>query len=114
MIYNTIISPYFNYCNLAWGSSTDHAMRRLLYLQKRAIRLVLHADYFAHTKPLFLKVKLLNVLDLCNYSFAIFMYLCFNNFIPISLSSKFCLNSALHSYNTRSSSNFHLNKTKYN
>ena len=69
MIYNAIISPHFNYCNLAWGSSTDHAMIRLLCLQKRAIRLVFNADYFAHTKPLFLKLKLLNVLDLCNDSF---------------------------------------------
>ena len=49
MIYNAIISPYFSYCNLAWGPSTDHAMKKLLCLQKRAIRLVLHADYFAHT-----------------------------------------------------------------
>ena len=74
LIHNAIISPYFNYCNLAWGSSTDHAMRRLLCLQKRAIRLVLHADYFTHTKPLFLKLNVLNILDLCNYCFAIFKF----------------------------------------
>ena len=28
MIYNALVSPYFNYCNLAWGSATDYAMTK--------------------------------------------------------------------------------------
>ena len=89
MLYNAIIQPYFQYCNIAWGSSSNSAMLRLLRLQKRAVRVISHASYLAHTKPLFLELKLLNVFDFSDFNLAIFMYSCYNELIPTSLSDKF-------------------------
>ena len=68
MLYNAIIQPYFQYCNIAWGSSSNSAMLRLLRLQKRAVRIIYHANYLAHTKPLFLKLKILNVFDISDFN----------------------------------------------
>ena len=96
MLYNAIIQPYFQYCNIAWGSSSNSAMLRLLQLQKRAVRVISHASYLAHTKPLLLELKLLNVFDFSDFNLAIFMYLCYNELIPTSLSDKFCLNTEVH------------------
>ena len=112
MLYNAIIQPYFQYCNIAWGSSSNSTMLRLLRLQKRPVRTISHASYLAHTKPLFRNLKILNVFEFSDFNLAIFMYLCYNGFIPTSISDKFCLNPDVHTHNTRGSSNFHLPKIR--
>ena len=70
--------------------------------------------YLAHTKPLFAKMKILNVFDLNNYNITIFMYLCSKNKLPHLISSYFYLNQDVHDYNTRSSTNYHLPLVKSN
>ena len=114
MIYNSIISPYFQYCNLAWNSSATYmySMLRLYRLQKRAVRLISHANFLAHTKPLFNNLNMLNIFDFSDYEIAYFMYLCFKNYIPNSISEFFCYNADIHSYNTHGTSNFHLPKIR--
>ena len=112
MIYNSIISPYFRYCNIAWSSCNSYSTLRLYRLQKRAVRVITHANFLAHTKPLFSQLNLLNVYDFSDYEIAIFMYLCYKSYIPNNISELFCYNADIHSYNTRGSSNFHLPKIR--
>ena len=112
MIYNSIISPYFQYCNLAWNSSATYSILRLYRLQKRAVRIISHANFLAHTKPLFNNLNMLNIFDFSDYEIATFMYLCFKNYIPNSISEFFCYNADVHSYKTRGASNFHLPKVR--
>ena len=112
MIYNAIISPHLQYCNLAWGSSATYSMLRLHRFQKKAVRLISHAKFLAHTKPLFNNLSIMNIFEFSDYNIATFMYLCYNNFIPKNLSMKFCLNADIHFYNTRGSFNFHLPKIR--
>ena len=78
MLYNTLIVPHLNYCILAWGNSSDRNMSRIFKIQKRAIRLICHSAYYAHTKPLFLNLKLLNIYEMFKFQVAIFMYSCHN------------------------------------
>ena len=87
-------------------------MNRLFILQKRAVRIITHSEYLAHTKPIFSLLKLLNVYDLYNFQCAIFMYLCYNKLLPASALIHFNLNMQVHGHQTRSSSNFHLPPTR--
>ena len=80
--------------------------------EKKAVIIISHANYPALTKPLFLKLKILNVFDFSDFNLAIFMYLCYNELIPTSLSDKCCLNTEVHAHNTRGSSNFPLPKIR--
>ena len=107
-IYNAIILPFFNYCNIAWCNSTDYYINRLFLLQKKAVRIISHSAYNAHTKPLFAKLNILNVFDLNYYNIAIYMFLCSKNQIPSHISSYFYLNSNIHNYNTRSAADYHV------
>ena len=37
MIYNAVILPHLNYCNIAWGNSNNYRMLRLHKLQKKLL-----------------------------------------------------------------------------
>ena len=50
-IYNSLILPHFNYCHLAWGSNIT-AGHKLHLLQKKAVRIVDHRHFLAHTEPI--------------------------------------------------------------
>ena len=108
MLYYSLIHPYLNYCNIAWANCKDYHFTRLFKLQKRAIRVVSKASFYAHTQILFYDLKILNLFNLNIYNIAIFMYLCSKNKIPIRISTEFHLNSTIHSYSTRNSANFHV------
>ena len=108
ILYYSLIYPYINYCNIAWANSTDYYITRLFKLQKRAVRVVSKASYYAHTRPLFLNLKILNLSNVNIYNVSIFMYLCSKNKIPLRISKQFNLNSSIHNYSTRNSINFHI------
>ena len=109
ILYFSLIYPYLNYCNIAWANSTDYYMTRLFKLQKRAIRVVSNTSFYAHTRPLFLDLKILNLNNVNIYNISIFMYLCGKNKkIPLRISMQFHLNTSIHKYFTRNSTNVHI------
>ena len=108
MIYNAIITPHLNYCNVSWASSTNYSMERLFRLQKKAVRIVFHANFLAHTSPIFFKLNLLNVYDLNVFNIAILMFLVFINAVPLPLIQNFNLVSEITSYEIRNPLNFYL------
>ena len=64
MLYNSMILPYLNYCNLVWGSAYKSNLQRIVILQKRVIRIVDKSYYNAHTEPIFKKLNLLKFQDI--------------------------------------------------
>ena len=48
-LYNSLIASHLNYRILEWGIVAT----RVEKLQKKAIRLITHSKYIAHTNPLF-------------------------------------------------------------
>lgn len=111
LIYNTIILPHLYYGITAWGNANATHIQRLIVLQKRAIRIVAHAPFLAHTQPLFASLKILRLNEMYMYQSAIFMYLCQHLLLPSSLQALFSLNNKFHNYDTRSANKFHLPKT---
>ena len=85
-LYNTLILPHINYCNLSWGKEND----AILLLQKRAVRAIASAGYRSHSEHLFKFYNLLKVNDIYKQRLLVFYYNIlnkvissnFNNFIP--------------------------------
>ena len=61
MLFNTLIYPYLQYCNIAWASQYNTSVERIFILQKKALRNVCKKPWGAHTQQLF---KLLHTLKL--------------------------------------------------
>ena len=108
LLYNSLILPYLNYCIQIWANCSEQNMLRLLKLQKKAIRIVSHSDYRAHTMPIFDRLKILNIYNMYIYQSAIFMFSCSHSMLPGVLTNYFKLNSQVHTCITRNFFNYHL------
>ena len=49
LLYNALIYPYLNYCAIIWGSNYDTNIKRIMFLQKRAIRIISKRPYLHPT-----------------------------------------------------------------
>lgn len=101
LLYNSLILPYLTYGNVIWGRAASTHLSRLLVLQKRAIRIVHHSSYLAHTAPLFQHSRLLKINDLNIYLSSIFVYKLFHNIFPSSFASHFPITLLVHGHHTR-------------
>ena len=52
-LYNSMILPYIYYCNLDWGCTYKSNLKRIVILEKRALRIVSKPRCDAHTDPIF-------------------------------------------------------------
>ena len=112
MIYNAIIAPFLDYGISIWGSAANIYLDRLFKLQKRAIRIVNHSPFLAHTSSIFYSLKLLNIYDIYKYQLGIFMFLCHKKLLPTSVLKYYSLNCNIHSHATRNAANFHIPKAR--
>ena len=81
MLYNTLIITHFNYCLLIWGSKIEQN-GHIHKLQKKALRIINHSDYVAHSEPLCKELSLLKVTDMFRVSLWKFYYKLMNNLLP--------------------------------
>ena len=114
LLYNTLVLPHLNYCIVLWGCCNKTLLERLHKLQKRAVRLITKSSYFAHSKPLFVKLKVLPIFQLYEYNLGIFMFLFHKKLLPDLFNSLFIKNSDVHNYNTRIKSQIRVEYGRYN
>lgn len=112
ILYLSLIEPYLRYCCIVWASPEKSTILEKLHkLQKRAIRIVLFAHYRAHTKPLFNKLNILNIYDLCRSQILTFVFKSSNNLLPSKYTNYFTSAKEVHYHLTRSSINNNLYRT---
>ena len=70
MIYNSLCISLLSYAITVWGSAPSSTLKRLNTLHKKGIRYVCNAAYNAHTDPLYLDNRILNLKDLFKLSCA--------------------------------------------
>ena len=70
--------PHLNYGLLLWGPH----LRRLVTLQKKAIRVVSLSDYLSHTDPIFNELKLLTLEDMFTLQKFKFLHKLAHNTLP--------------------------------
>jgi len=81
-LYNTLIMSHINYAISAYGCTDKCNLKRILILQKKAIRCITNSPYNSHCNPLFVKCKLLNVHDMYAMSCLKLAYLFKCNGLP--------------------------------
>ena len=100
-IYNSIILPYLNYCNVAWGNTFKSYLDKLRVLQKKAVRLITNSHYIHPSSPLFLRLKMLPLSELVLFNCVLFMFKLQSIPHECTLTKLFLKNSQIHNYNTR-------------
>ena len=100
-LYQSLVYPYYNYCNLVWGSAASVHLVPLVNLQKKAIRIICKVGYFDTTPPLFDNLKLLQVNEIYDFNCAKFIYQCYNTNTNTYFKAKLLPNSTFHNYGTR-------------
>ena len=104
-IYNALILSYLNYGTMIWGSKSE----TLFKLQKKAVRIISNAKYNAHTNPLFRKLNLLKMEDICTLHDYKFCYKLINKMVPeyfISILNS--VGTSIHDHETRHAADFRL------
>jgi len=107
-LFNTLTTPYLNYCKIIWASNYLGRLKPLEVLQKRIIRIICNADRQASTCSLFKQLNLLKLHDINILKIAQFMYKYHHCLLPTVFNDYFVLHSNVHEHNTRSSA-----KNKY-
>ena len=108
ILYYSLIYPYFHYCNVVWVSTYKTNLRRLVTLQKRAVRIINNSNFDAHTDPIFKELSILKFNDIHLLQLGQFMYSYKSSSLPLKFSNKFLQNIQFHNYNTRNSHALHL------
>ena len=101
LLYHSFVNPYMNYGNVVWGSVPKTKLKKLHNLQKRAIRIVTYSPRYAHSRPLMVSKKVLNVFEINIYKMIMIMHSVYNEKAPCCLTSNF--HKITHKYPTRRS-----------
>ena len=108
-LYDTLILPYLNYCNVIWGSLKKTHIKRIECLQKRAIR-VCSSRFDLGSKDLFAMAKKLPFEKLSIFATLKLVHRYFYNpsTLPHSILSLFQRSNEVHQHLTRSAVNLNL------
>jgi hypothetical protein len=106
-LYNTIVNPYFDYCNIAWATNATTKLDKLNRIQKKALCIITKSKWNAHTTPLFRSKNILKICDINSLQVGCFVYKATHNILPPSFCNYFMLNSDVHDHYTRKSSDIH-------
>ena len=102
-LYQSMIEPYFRYCNIVWGQCNETLLDRLQTLQNRAARVIANVSYeAADHSSLLCDYGWLNVRNLIILDLGVFMYKTQKGLAPDVFYDLYHSVTELHSYNTRS------------
>ena len=103
MVCNSTLHSHLMYCISSWGSASNSNMRPLFLLQKRAMRIITHSNKRTRTTPLFSRLQILKLHDVCKLEIAKLMDKVHNKALNIcnALTNNYTLLDNIHSQNTR-------------
>ncbi len=106
-LYLTLVQPYLTYCCLVWASDVHTGnLSRIHKLQKKYCRIIMFANFQAHSPPLFRALHILTIYDLYDYQAKIYMYKLTHDLLPHGFLN-LVTNADIHSHNIRQSSKLH-------
>jgi len=109
LLYNALVQPLFDYCDIVWSSATKTELGRLQILHNRAARIILCTKTRDHHVSNLLSRLKWSTLEkrrhqhICNMVFR-----CINGQVPTYLTQLFNKNVQIHNYNTRHSEYLHV------
>jgi hypothetical protein len=111
-LYYSLVHPYLNYGCLLWGNTHKTYINKLEIVQRKAIRAITKSNYNAATSPLFKNTNILKLSDVYNTQISTFMYDYSKSDLPSPLLQIFTSNNAIHSHQTRHSSDIHVTQRR--
>jgi len=105
LLYNTLILPHLNYCNIVWGSTYQSTHNRLFILQKRALKICTFRDNRVSTDELFKDCNKISLMNINKTQISKFVYSFINNLLPRCFNDFFKVSSHVHSHCTRNNNN---------
>ena len=104
VLYYGLIQSAIDYCSIVWGNTTSKNIDKVYKMQKRALRVILNADFDTPTEVLFERFRVLSVRQRIFYFTCIMVYKCFSNTAPSYLIEKIVTLNDVHTYQTRGAS----------
>ena len=101
-VYNSLIVPYLTYGICCWGNCALTLQRKIVTLQKRALRLIYFSKSKEHAVPFFLKSNCLPLSSLFFRDCGYLLYDINRQTAPLSILNQFVETSQIHNYRTRS------------
>ena len=89
LLYNTLILPHLNYCAMIWGRNYPSNIKKIITLQKRAIRIIDKKPYRYPSNELFIKHKILKFPDIVKEQCILILLGYLNDTLPAPLASMF-------------------------
>ena len=105
MCYQGYILPLIGYGSSTWGATSRNNIERLSKLQKRAVRLILNADYDTASSDMFIELRWASITKRHNYNKAVLTYKVLNNLTPSYISDLLAPISQTLNHTLRSSTN---------
>ena len=81
-LYYAIFSSHLSYGSQVWSQNYSPHLKKIISLQKRALRTIMFTDFNAHTDPLFKDLKILKLQDNVKIQNCLFVYDFLNNNLP--------------------------------
>ena len=81
-IYNLLIHPYHEYCNIILAINRTTCLHRLFLTQKMVIRIISNPPQNSHFQPIFKKLNILPLDNLNDFQVACFMYRSTHGLLP--------------------------------
>ena len=101
--YQGYILPLIDYGSVTWSGASLANIKRIFKLQKRAARIILHADYDTPSAIMFRDLEWQPVNKRLAYNKAILIYKALNHLTPEYITAMLMPISETHSHNLRSS-----------
>ena len=97
-LYHSFIYLHLTYCLQVWGGAGDVYVLSLF--KKRVVRIMKSLPHRAHTEPIFLDLKLLNIYQLYKQTILLSMFKYFRGFLPKLFNNYYIRNVDIHSHVT--------------
>ena len=105
LYYQGYILPLIDYGSVTWGATSNGNIERLSKLQKRAARIILHADFTTPSALMFKELGWLSVTDRLKHNKATLIYKALTNKAPNYIANLLKPMSEVHTLNLRSTEN---------
>ena len=101
-LYFSFINSYIDYCNIAWGSTNQTILKKILSKQKHALRIIFGQDKYTTVQHRFQEIGAQNIFDINLLKISLFMFKTHNGLSPSLFKDQF--KPIDHKFSTRFSS----------
>jgi len=108
ILYYSIIYPQLLYCIEVWGNASQIYISSLFKLQKRAVRIINSAEYYANNEPIYKELKMLKLSHVYIYSILVFLFKVIKDSLSDIFNELFKFNYNIVARQTRQSNKFHV------